>query len=188
MRTLQQIPFHGISIPAYQDEHEKIWINTHAICQALGLRTETQIERLRRAPWATLQPQATSQNIGDVFIELCSFMMWLATINNAWVRNPTASALLTHLQVEALDAVTTFMDEHDRDTPPDPAPKPKPQPQPSPPSPKIGPVITPACGNLAWDEIVRRSNLCATIIQTSKTLIAQVWADTNYKPDFIHAM
>lgn len=102
--ALVSVPFDGDALDAARADGT-IWIAVARTCDALGIDTEGQRQRLVRSPWAwtcVMQVQLAGDAQGRrVFaVDLDSLPMWLATIDASRV-SPDAAPKLIRYQREA---------------------------------------------------------------------------------------
>jgi hypothetical protein len=103
--ALLPVPVCGTVIHACKAEGDTVMVAPSSVCDALGLASNKQIERLKRAPWASWALMATRSAGGTQMafvIPLRALPMWLATIQTSRVA-PAARPILERFQCEAAD-------------------------------------------------------------------------------------
>lgn len=80
-----QVPFHGDTLEAVQDENGKVWVSLKRGCENLGLSIQGQLSKLKGKPWAVVKENFTTGPDGKTYsmamIDLDCLPMWLATID-----------------------------------------------------------------------------------------------------------
>ena len=99
--------FHGDELTVIPRD-DKLFVVLKRACEILGLDEEPQRKKLRQAKWATTSMMEAVANDGKtrsmLCLELRSFPMWLATIDESRVR-PELQDKLALYQVECADAL-----------------------------------------------------------------------------------
>lgn len=87
------------------------WICLKPACEALGLSYATQKEKLNRRSWAVVPQRGTTGSDGKTYqmtvMDRQTFVMWLATINEARV-NSTSAPIIVAFQKEAARALDDY--------------------------------------------------------------------------------
>lgn len=103
MSALVSVPFHGDELLAHRDERG-VWVVVKRVCEAVGLDSEGQRQRLAKKPWATtcvIKAVAEDGKPREMLaLHLDALPMWLATIDAARVA-PAVRAKIERYQVEA---------------------------------------------------------------------------------------
>ncbi len=82
-KQIQKYDFHGDTLDVIPDG-DRLHVGIRAVCEALGVDTSGQLQRLKRKPWAAMGVISTTASDGKTYdmsaIDLRSLPMWLATI------------------------------------------------------------------------------------------------------------
>lgn len=112
MKELTQVPFHDTTIYTTADG---AYVALRPVCEALGLDADSQLQRIKRQPWATTVIMAGVAADGKMhemtFIDRRTFTMWLATIDTGRVKNERTRELVRTYQCEAADALDKYFNE-----------------------------------------------------------------------------
>jgi len=108
--STENIPFHGQLIEAHRADDD-LWIVFRPIVEQLGVGYSSQLQRLRRAPWANCgrinTAGADGRNREMVTVNRRTLTMWLATIQENKV-NEAARPLLALYQSESADVLDAY--------------------------------------------------------------------------------
>ena len=112
MKELTQIPFHDTTIYTTADGTH---VALRPVCESLGLDADSQLQRIKRRPWATtviMTGVAADGKMHEMtFIDRRTFTMWLATIDTGRVKNERTRELVRTYQCEAADALDKYFNE-----------------------------------------------------------------------------
>lgn len=112
MKELTQIPFHDTTIYTTADGTH---VALRPVCETLGLDAGSQLQRIKRQPWATtviMTGVAADGKMHEMtFIDRRTFTMWLATIDTGRVKNERTRELVRTYQCEAADALDKYFNE-----------------------------------------------------------------------------
>lgn len=112
MKELTQVPFHDTTIYTTADGAH---VALRPVCESLGLDADSQLQRIKRQPWATtviMTGVAADGKMHEmVFIDRRTFTMWLATIDTGRVKNEHTRELVRTYQCEAADALDQYFHE-----------------------------------------------------------------------------
>ena len=112
MKELAQIPFHDTTIYTTADGTH---VALRPVCETLGLDADSQLQRIKRQPWATtviMTGVAADGKMHEMtFIDRRTFTMWLATIDTGRVKNERTRELVRTYQCEAADALDKYFNE-----------------------------------------------------------------------------
>ena len=94
------VPFHQTQLTALRDG-ERVLVPLVPVCDALGLNTNGQVQRLRRATWACIthaqvQLPDDAQRREVACLDLDALPMWLATIDTGRVRENARPKLVLY--------------------------------------------------------------------------------------------
>lgn len=107
---VEQIPFHGELIEAHRADDD-LWIVFRPIVEQFGISYSSQLQRLRRAPWASCGHINTTGADGKrydmVTVNRRTLTMWLATIQENKI-NEAARPLLALYQSESADVLDSY--------------------------------------------------------------------------------
>lgn len=113
MTTLVEIPFHGTTIHAINDEGKPLVSLRHA-CESISVDYSGQLKKLRNKSWATVVFNSTvgqdGKNREMTMIDRRTLTMWLATIEPSRVKEE-ARATLVAFQNEAADVLDSYFHE-----------------------------------------------------------------------------
>lgn len=112
MKELTRIPFHDTTIYTTADGAH---VALRPVCDSLGLDADSQLQRIKRQPWATtviMTGVAADGKMHEMtFIDRRTFTMWLATIDTGRVKNDRTRELVRTYQCEAADALDKYFHE-----------------------------------------------------------------------------
>lgn len=112
MKELTRVPFHDTTIYTTADG---TYVALRPVCEALGLDADSQLQRIKRQPWATtviMTGVAADGKMHEMtFIDRRTFTMWLATIDTGRVKNEHTRELVRTYQCEAADALDKYFNE-----------------------------------------------------------------------------
>lgn len=112
MKELTRVPFHDTIIYTTADGTH---VALRPVCDSLGLDADSQLQRIKRQPWATTVIMAGVAADGKMhemtFIDRRTFTMWLATIDTGRVKNERTRELVRTYQCEAADALDKYFNE-----------------------------------------------------------------------------
>ena len=101
-KQIQKYDFHGDTLDVIPDG-DRLHVGIRAVCEALGVATSGQLQRLKRKPWAVMGVISTTASDGKTYdmsaIDLRSLPMWLATIEPSRCRADVREKLALY-QVE----------------------------------------------------------------------------------------
>ena len=101
-KQIQKYDFHGDTLDVIPDG-DRLHVGVRAVCEALGVDTSGQLQRLKRKPWAVMGVISTTASDGKTYdmsaIDLRSLPMWLATIEPSRCRADVREKLALY-QVE----------------------------------------------------------------------------------------
>lgn len=113
MTSLVEIPFHGTTIHAINDEGKPLVSVSH-VCDSLGIDAKSQRRKLSNKSWATrvmMTSVAEDGKTREMFmVDRRTLTMWLATIDTNRVGD-SARALLEAFQNEAADVLDSYFHE-----------------------------------------------------------------------------
>lgn len=113
MTSLVEIPFHGTTIHAINDEGKPL-VSVRHVCESLGIDAASQREKLKKKTWATeviIPSVGTDGRTRQMhMVDRRTLTMWLATIDTNRVK-PDARPLLIAFQNEAADALDSYFHE-----------------------------------------------------------------------------
>lgn len=114
MTSLVEIPFHGTTIHAINDEGKPL-VSLRQACEAIGIDTESQRKRLNRQPWAVTVMMTATGSDGKRYemtmLDRKTFTMWLASVDVSRLKNESAKDMLIKYQLEAADALDSYFHE-----------------------------------------------------------------------------
>lgn len=112
MKGLTRVPFHDTTIYTTADGTH---VALRPVCEALGLDADSQLQRIKRQPWATtviMTGVAADSKMHEMaFIDRRTFTMWPATIDTGRVKNERTRELVRTYQCEAADALDRYFNE-----------------------------------------------------------------------------
>lgn len=112
MKELTRVPFHDTTIYTTADG---TYVALRPVCESLGLDADSQLQRIKRQPWATtviMTGVAADGKMHEMtFIDRRTFTMWLATIDTGRVKNERTRELVRTYQCEAADALDKYFNE-----------------------------------------------------------------------------
>lgn len=120
MTGIIKIGFHGDELWAVKDEAGRGFAVLRRMCEMLGLALQSQLEKLKGKPWATVTEIVTvaedGKNRATSCLDVESVPMWLATIDSRKV-SEAARPMLLRLQCEARDVLARhFLRREEPDT------------------------------------------------------------------------
>lgn len=114
MTSLVEIPFHGTTIHAINDEGKPL-VSLRQACEAIGIDTESQRKRLNRQPWAVTVMMTATGSDGKQYemtmLDRKTFTMWLASVDVSRLKNRDAKDMLIKYQLEAADVLDSYFHE-----------------------------------------------------------------------------
>ena len=94
-KQIQKYDFHGDTLDVIPDG-DRLHVGIRAVCEALGVDSSGQLQRLKRKPWATMGVISAVAEDGKTremsAVDLRSLPMWLATIEPARCRADVVDA------------------------------------------------------------------------------------------------
>jgi hypothetical protein len=97
--NIVQVPFHGDTLDAIQDERG-VWVGVKRACENVGLAYGAQHVKLRSQPWAVVSMIETTGADGKKYemlmVHLDCLPMWLATVDVNRVREDVRPKLIAY--------------------------------------------------------------------------------------------
>lgn len=112
--AVARIPFHGSMLVAQRIDGEPA-VAVKPICENIGVDFNSQLKRLKKAPWATVVIMTTvgadGKNREMVGINRKTLVMWLATIDASRLKNETAKNMVVTYQRECAEALDAYFSD-----------------------------------------------------------------------------
>lgn len=112
--AVARIPFHGSVLVAQRIDGEPA-VAVKPICENIGIDFNSQLKRLKKAPWAAVVMMTTvgadGKNREMVGINRKTLIMWLATIDASRLKNETAKNMVVTYQRECAEALDAYFSD-----------------------------------------------------------------------------
>lgn len=110
MSDIVKFEFQGDELDCVKED-ETLWVSVRRVCEALGLASNSQIEKLKGKSWATntliVSVDANGRNREQFFVDIDTVPMWLANIDEGRVLDRVRPKLVKY-QREAAKALRDY--------------------------------------------------------------------------------